>query len=71
MLVDRQADGLTNAIGTVVAYDTGKNAAVGFSNTLRFGERNGTRLLGIVTNHQDVVFTYFWYMIGDSTVSKR
>ena len=70
MLVDRQVDGLTNAIGAVVAYDTGKNAAVGFSNTLCFGERNGTRLLGIVTNHQNVILANFWYMVGDSTVSK-
>ena len=51
LLVDSQMDSLANAIRAVVIHYTRKDAAVSFSNTLRFGERNGTRLLGIVTNH--------------------
>ncbi len=71
MLVHGQVDGLANTVRTVVVHDAGQDAAVGFSNTLCFGERNGTRLLGIVTNHQDVVFSNFWYVVCDTTVSKR
>ena len=70
LLVHGQVDGLAYAVRAIVAHNAGKNAAVGFSYAFRLGERNGTGLLGIVTNHQNVILAYFRYMVGDSTVSK-
>ena len=70
MLVHGQVDGLADAVGAIVAHNAGKDAAVGFAYAFRLGERNGTGLLGIVTNHQNVILANFRYMVGDSTVSK-
>ena len=70
--VDAQMNGFANTIGAVVGDNTRKNTAVGLARTtvLCLGERNCTRLMRIICNHQDVILSSHWRVFRNCAMAR-